>query len=403
MKKIILTFSILFCLSVFIYGQDNGDTGTESAVESGAAAETGDTAEDEDTAETWDEAESEDTVETGEDAGKRASKLPSWMTGEGADLSTGRRESRTRFELGLLDLTLSGIWGGIDLFGGLSFDLAKIDKINVDLDILASPLYVRIPVGNIFVLDVFTGADVDIKVNLSEKTIDALKKIESLASAPNSIPELIDFVDNLTSINAGMSAGASAFTEFGAGASKTLLNNRLWVRAAPSLYFTLLYMKQSSVSMKSYKSEDNKKIGLEAGGAMDLYSAWDLDGGSVNPFASPGLDITLQSQYALWPVLDLGVSVFHIPIIPSTLTHRMGLDMSKLSIFFDTSNPGSMKLDADLDEMITSGDDEKKTVMRPVRFDFYGLVKPFRSPLLVIQPNIGATVNTIFADTTFNW
>jgi hypothetical protein len=370
MKKNLLALSILFCLSLFIYGQDYEDSGSEDA------------------------------------AASRSINFPSWMTGEGAALSTGRRESRSRFELGLLDLTFSGVLDGVDLFGGFSFDPAKIKALNVDLDILTSPLYVRIPVREVFVLDVFIRADVDVRLNLSEDTINALKDIESLVKADTGNPaDYITELEKVGGIKGGMSAGASAFTELGMGISKTLLGDRLWLRAAPSLYFTLLYMKHSSVTMQGYN--ESKKFGLQAIGSMDLYSAWDLKNGAVNPFASAGLDITLEGCYALWPVLDLGLSVSHIPIIPSTLTHRMTVDVEGLTMFFDTSNPVKSALEfhvPDLDGMIEPDDSDNKTVMRPVRFDFYGLVKPFKSPVLIVQPNIGATVNSAFSDTAFfNW
>jgi hypothetical protein len=365
MKKIILIFSLSLCFSSLVYGQDQDI----------------------------------------EDDAESAPNIPSWMNGEDAALSTGRRESRRLFEFGLLDLNFSGVLDGVDLFGGLGFDPAKLDTLNVELDILTTPLYFRIPVGNVFDLDVFTGADVDVKLNLPQKTIDALKDIESLTDT-NNIADLgayIAKIKNMGGISGGMSAGASAFTEFGVGVSKTFLNNRLWVRAAPSLFFTLFYMKQSSISMTGYT--EGTKFGLKAEGSMHLYSAWDLKNGDVNPFAGPGLDITLESCYALWPILDLGLLISHIPIAPSKLTHRMTVAVDGLSMFFDTNDPKSiLTFDApDLDNMITSGDDSSLSVIRPVRFDIYGLVKPFRSLLLVVRPNIGATVNTIFADAVFNW
>jgi hypothetical protein len=361
MKKL-LTISILFCLAFLVYGQDEGVSGESGGI-----------------------------------------RLPSWMTEEGADLSTGRRESRGLFELGLFDATFSGVLDGVDLLGGLGFDPSKLDTLNLELDILAKPMYVRVPIRDVFVLDIFTGADIDVNVNLSDRVISALTQIESLTNADN--PEAVKaYVTALSGISGGMSAGASAFTEFGVGASKTLLNERLWVRAAPSLYFTLLYMKQSSILMKGY-SNNNTEFGLQASGAIDLYSAWDLKDGEVNPFASPGLDLTLEACYALWPVMDVGLLISHIPIIPSTLTHRMTVDVDELSMFFDINDPKSVLTfkAPDLDKMITSGDSDNRIVMRPSRFDIYGLIKPFRSPTLIVRPNIGATVNTAFADATFNW
>jgi hypothetical protein len=112
-------------------------------------------------------------------------------------------------------------------------------------------------------------------------------------------------------------------------------------------------------------------------------------------------------MFALFPVLDTGVSVSHIPLVPSTLKHRMTVDVSGLHMYVDTSDPVGSLMNFDIpnfESMITEGDSENKKVFRPVRFDFYALVKPFRSPVLVIRPNIGATTNMAVSDTTlFNW
>jgi hypothetical protein len=207
-----------------------------------------------------------------------------------------------------------------------------------------------------------------------------------------------------------MSAGVSAFAEIGVGGSKTLLNDRLWVRAAPSLFFTLLYMPHSSIKLTSYTNRADYEIGLRGGGSMKMYSAWDMDS-AVNPFASPGVDFALEAHYALWSVLDTGLSVSHIPLIPSTLTHSKSINAEKITMTVSTdpkkilTDPeNAVKLNVpELDDMYEGSGDENKTVMRPVRFDFYAFYKPFKSPVFIIEPHIGATVNDIAAYTTPNW
>jgi hypothetical protein len=332
---------------------------------------------------------------------------------EDANLSTGKRESRRFFELGIANIAMDNVFNGVDLFGlfggdSSQLDIEKFDTIAVNLNFFTNPLSVKFPIANLFVLDLFTGADIDISMDMPKKTIDTLKTIESLANmkTPESIKEIKDIVTKLQEfpLESGMFAGASAFLEIGLGGSKTLMDGRLWLRAAPSMYFTLLYMKRSSISLKGYN--DGSKYGLKGDGAMHLYSAWDLNSGDANPFSSPGLDLTLEALFALFPALDTGVSVSHIPLVPSTLKHRMSVDVSGLHMYVDTADYNSLlTFDMpDFESMMTEGDSENKQVFRPMRFDFYALVKPFRSPVLVIRPNIGATTNIAVSDTALlNW
>ncbi|MDR2803164.1 MAG: hypothetical protein LBB22_02605 [Treponema sp.] len=331
-------------------------------------------------------------------------ELPDWITSEGAVLSTGNRESRQYFELGLLNLALydSGLISKFTGNSELTFNPLDWTEFSADLGLFLNPIYVKVQIQDIFVLDLFTGTDVNIKMNLPKKTIDTLKELSELADSESPPDDIEDFMGKLANIDSGLSASVGAFIEIGVGGSKTLLNDRLWVRAAPSLFFTLLYMNQGSITLSGWYS--NTKFGLQGEGGMHLYSAWDLDSNSINPFSSPGIDLTLEALYALWPVLDTGVSISHIPLVPSTLNHRMSIDASGLTMAIDPLNNSGVEFEMpDFGDMITGSDNSSEMVLRPVRFDFYGLIKPFKNPILVIKPNIGFTLNTIFADAAFNW
>jgi hypothetical protein len=404
-KKLLLFVLLCSCFSLFAYGQDQAG---ESTVDSGEAA-----------------GGVEDT------ASERRSSRAAFFSGEGAALSTGKRESRRYFELEIADFSLG--LNGIGLGKFLDGSFLDFGDLNVDgmpgfkggVRLFANPVKFRVSIGNTFNLDFFTGAQTDIFVNLPKKTTDSLSRLMEISNekppgynggTPTSGEEskyeneLDNYINSLTGVDATMSAGAGAFIELGMGGSKTLLNDRLWVRVAPSLFFTLLYMKNDEVRLTGYENKQNKKYGLRGEGEMTLYSAWDLSE-EVNPFASPGVDLTLEACYALWSVLDAGISVSHIPIVPSTLRHSKSLDMSKITMTVDgdlkkvAQNPNKT-VDfnvPELDSIFEDGQDDNKKVTRPVRFDFYTLYKPFKSPILVIRPNVGATLNTLAGTSMFNW
>ena len=71
----------------------------------------------------------------------------------------------------------------------------------------------------------------------------------------------------------------------------------------------------------------------------------------------------------------------------------------------DDNFEGMSDMELDLDYSFGSSSDDKKTVLRPTRFDFYALVKPFSSKFLIIRPDLGFSVNTLTAGSsaTFNW
>jgi hypothetical protein len=378
-----------------------------------------------------DEEPAEETAAAEDTKSEKRRRLAAFFRGEGAALSSGKRDSRRYFEIGLLDLNL-GLGGiGIDkFFDGDFFDFDSLDMERAsgftgDIRLFTNPVYFKVSVKDVFVLDFFTGAEMNVYVNLPKNTIETLDGIMKKANEPpptytggtptqEQITEyqkqLAAYIDGLAGADATMTAGAGAFIELGIGGSKTVLNDRLWIRAAPALFFTLLHMKNNNVKLTGYKNDAAKKYGLQGSGSMKLYSAWDLDN-EANPFASPGVDLTLEASYALWSVLDAGITVSHIPIIPSTLTHSKSLDASKIT----------MTVDGDLEKIINSPDsaadfnvpdlysifedsnDESERVIRPVRFDFYTLYKPFKSPVLIVKPNIGATLNTAVGDAMLNW
>jgi hypothetical protein len=414
MKKILTICAIFWGVVFYIHGQDSSGGTSENPLYNGYITNN-----------------DKNANAAGNSTSARADEKESGK----AALSTGSRESRRYFELGILNLSLGLLGldignmmnGAIFEFNG--FDPAKTNGFFADIDIFTNPLYLKFSVKDTFDLDFFTGADFKMNFEIPGKTMDALADLMDMVNTPppgydtsqGVTQENFDvygkrldaYMDTLKDIDADMSASASMFAEMGMGISRTILDDRFYIRAAPSLFFTLLYMEQNTVKLKGYKN--GKEYGLQGNGSMKLYSAWDLNG-DVNPFASPGVDLTLEACYALLPILDTGVSVSHIPIIPSTLNHSKSIDVSGITMNVKPpstpedlakiiENPNSaVNINIpDPDDLLQDSDDENRRVVRPTRFDFYALVKPFKSPILVVRPNLGLTINSIIAPALFNW
>jgi hypothetical protein len=367
---------------------------------------------------------------------KSPSPRPGWIKSETATLRSGRRESRRYFELGILNLNAGLL--GLDIDGVLSgslfdfggFDPTQVKEFSADMYLFTKPVYFRVSLKESFDLDFFTGADFSMAFDLPQKTVDSLAGIMDAVNTPppsytpgtpltqNDLTDyndrLKEYMDALQSIDADMSAGVSMFMELGMGVSKTLLNDRLYLRTAPSLFFALMYMEHSTAGLRGYSDTTNNKYGLQGEGGMTLYSAWDL-AKDPNPFASPGFDITLEARYALFSFLDTGFSVSHIPVLPAKLNHGKSIDASDITMTVkapaDTQelgellkNPDSaVNINVPSDNLLRDSKNENKTVIRPTSFDFYVLLKPFKSPLLVVRPKVGLTINSVVAPALVNW
>jgi hypothetical protein len=135
---------------------------------------------------------------------------------------------------------------------------------------------------------------------------------------------------------------------------------------------------------------------------MDVYSVASLeDGFNADSISSPlpmGLDIGAEGEYALFPFLDLGLGITHIPLVPAILRHRMSQRMSYEAPFDDmygTFTGGNFELSEP--KINTSYvDDAFFPVLRPLRFEFFADIKPVKTELIVIRPDIGFSVLTVY-------
>ncbi|MDR2481025.1 MAG: hypothetical protein LBD07_01865 [Spirochaetaceae bacterium] len=359
-----------------------------------------------------DAAKESKTEETGEDAKKKESsfKWPSFMTTEGADVSTGFRRQRL-FELSFsqVDLGISNSWFGIselmDVAGGItgtsdkefSIDTyLKRGDLSFELGIFVNPVSVRTRIGSLITLDLGTSFDSNIYFHTSDDTISSLKKMTELG---NSLSEF----SSLGSLKGDFIVAASAFGAITAGVEKKFLNDKLWVRAAPSAYVPVLYMPKDDSKLEGGYTDGRKWYELKGSANME---AWYADLSNM----AAGLDLALEGRYALWPVFDAGASVENIPVVPAFMHKRKGYE---LTVDFKLPNPdpvvwgptppdpGSITMDYSFKDK--DGHDAKKAVLRPTRFNFYGIVKPFKSKFVIIRPDVGFSVNTVAAAATFNW
>ncbi|GMO23484.1 MAG: hypothetical protein Ta2B_02680 [Termitinemataceae bacterium] len=339
------------------------------------------------------------------------------------DLWNGRRQQRY-LEFGLLGMQ-AGVDNSIFSFGkildafneSLYFDpLNQSVPFSFNFDFFSKPFYVKILSPRTVDLEFFTSTQVRIYGDVGDGTMHALDTLEEVSSL--TIHNVSEIMKKVSGLKGSVNVAASAFAEIGVSASKTILDNRLWFKVSPSVFFTAFYMPNGSIELSSYGGKGAERwMGLKGTGTIDIYSAYDLETDDYTRlFSSPGFDISIEGRYALFGFLDIGAKIENIPIFPSTTQYRSG---AAINVDFKVPDPNSSEWTyeelleyalkgvgfeiPDIGNMFHGTTKESHLVHRPTRFNLSLFYKPLNSYFFVVQPNFGISLNTAMASYHFNY
>ncbi|GHV02663.1 hypothetical protein FACS189485_03750 [Spirochaetia bacterium] len=188
----------------------------------------------------------------------------------------------------------------------------------------------------------------------------------------------------------------AVFAEAGLSWRGSFLKDKLHISAAPAYYVPLIYIPKSNLrlELEAEKPENNDRLYVGITGDLDLYHVF-----SDSAKIGGGADLSVTGEYALFPILDVGGTLSHIPIVPATLSNG-----KKFAVKGDIVNTPTL-LEGIGETDIRLGDGESivdRQVVRPMRFDVYVLYRPFRTDLLTIKPSIGFTAINPSEETYFN-
>jgi len=241
-----------------------------------------------------------------------------------------------------------------------------------------------------------TNVDGDVNVNIPKSLFDLVADGTS-SKQPGSSGKI--------------SGSGGIYTEIGiAGSAKyKVAGKTLYVGLKPAIYTPAVYISPSSgISYHLYTDkeiEGDKKEGLflDTAGEISVYTATSFE--NIEPgrfiFGPTGFDLSMEGEYALFPFLDVGGSISHIPFAPATLTNEMKMGMEPFSIemigeeLMGGNDPDIPKLEF---SDPTYNNNAKKDVHRLFRFDLYARYKPLNSELFVLRPNIGFSANVTKGD-----
>ncbi|MDR2490918.1 MAG: hypothetical protein LBD20_05895 [Spirochaetaceae bacterium] len=172
---------------------------------------------------------------------------------------------------------------------------------------------------------------------------------------------------------------------------------KLFVSITGSHYIPVLYIPKSRINAKVV-NKDKVEIGLD--GTARVYMPLNvfnlLDGKDAGSMDWGGIDFSLQAEYALSPIFDMGITMLHIPFIPSALH-------ASSTFKFDPQRNNLLNIDNLIDNDLKISTEAVKDyervdgndsiwIVRPMRVDFYALFRPARADWIVLRPNAGFTV-----------
>jgi hypothetical protein len=198
----------------------------------------------------------------------------------------------------------------------------------------------------------------------------------------------------------------------GGGLDLPTLKN-VYISLGIAHYEPILYVPPSTLNAVVDMTDPNNEgdTVLYARGKVRAYSAAnprDIAGSSY----FGGIDLTINAEYNFkelgMPFWDVGTTITHLPLIPAVVTTAIEKDVDEpiMRINGGKAINGGDAITSEIDTFIShlladDGQeiDVKKTILRPLRWDFYTLLRPLqmlrfleKSPdFFVVRANIGFT------------
>jgi hypothetical protein len=202
------------------------------------------------------------------------------------------------------------------------------------------------------------------------------------------------------SVDLSLSMGASAFID--AGLRLETRVNKLRLSFKPAAFSPVFYVPPPTMKLKL--TMDGSGMDMEGKLDLDVYSALDMEnlfqGNIVDalPDTIPlGFDIALEGAYSLLPILDVGLNISNVPLVPAQLHYRMSQSFKMEGAWNDLYNDLSTGNLAMPDPVSDQSFENNASfwVFRPLRFDFFADIRPVEVDLFVIRPHVGFSVLTM--------
>jgi hypothetical protein len=189
-------------------------------------------------------------------------------------------------------------------------------------------------------------------------------------------------------------AGAAVFAE--AGGNTFFHVRKFRIKANSAVFYPLIYTRpEISYTYRSGKNkEGDNTLELLVTYDMDVYSAFSMEN-MEGLTGRPGFDFGGGVEYPLFPFLDLGADLTHIPLVPAELTDYMRLKGT-------AGIEETPDIIGDKDDIFsTEGDDAtygkgSKSILRPFKLIAWTDYRPLNTRLLSLIPSLGFAINPLY-------
>ncbi len=244
------------------------------------------------------------------------------------------------FELGMdVDVSLANNWLSVSDFfqETLVLDFTKVasdlkDGVTVDLNSEVTA-FMNINFGKTVRIGFFAGVDGMGMVNLSQSLLEFVAKGNASGNH---------------SVNGAVGMDLAVYAE--AGFSVQAFFDKLGIGVTPTVFVPAVYVPRVKANA-SLKMQDDGSMTACLDANVAAYTPFSLNepefAGAPRYFSDAGMDISVSAEYALFPNLDIGVAVNHIPTVPAKLRHKMTYSAS-----------GEYNIDPIIDTLFEDEDDE---------------------------------------------
>lgn len=185
-----------------------------------------------------------------------------------------------------------------NLSSGLTLDALLDARVNVAIN-----------GGKVFRMNIFAGAYGQGMVNISQEMLEFLAN--GNANTPNN------------TITAKLGTDINAYVEAGVRFQSIIQN--LGISVTPTVFVPVAYVPQVVATGKVEPQEDGSMIAtgkadIKAYSVVPLNDPTNVDINAL--FKDIGVDFSIGAQYAIFPSLDVGLEVLHIPALAASLRNE---------------------------------------------------------------------------------
>jgi hypothetical protein len=298
-------------------------------------------------------------------------------------------------DVGVANSSLS--WG--EIFNSartIEIDLNNLGESELGLDLLTrANFFMNLQTRGKYKIGVgvFSGVEINSFGSLSQEAVELLVNGNGSAS----------------SLEGSAAMGGSVFADVGLRGMATL--NKWKFTVSPSVFIPLIYMSKPDISYTLTTGDPfSGNITVKA----DIYTALSPDEGiNISEVLAPkGFDISADISYQLFPFLEVGGTVTHIPIVPAFMSHGRSINENyaingagkTLQELIEDDELSSLLSPEPSEDDLVSFSNGDKAVVRPLRFDAYTVYTPFTMDWmrLSLKPSLGLSFLTVYDTVHFN-